>query len=293
MPIMTLKNPYKGINAHLHSIAQNPKDEPTIWTSIHASLIGHIVDFLNKRLPLNYIARAEQSLQIKADDSDKARRPRPDGSIYQTGVSDTTLTVSSSATSELVRVVPIGAFDEDNFLSSAVIRRVEDNTLLGDLVTRIELLSPFNKIGGDEYERYLANRRNAIYSLTSLIELDLLHQSASPIPSIAQYPDDEDSHPYTIAVTDMRAEHNPQWVTVVHIVDVDLPLPDKVDVPLADDDFLEFDFNAVYQHMFSIGRWGTNVDYAKLPRKFETYCQADQERINAVMERAKELSDAE
>lgn len=292
MPTMTLKNPYKGINAHLHSIAQNPEGEPTIWTSIHASHIGDVVNALNMALPATYIARAEQSLQIKSDDSTKVKRPRPDGSIYQTGKSDPILTVSQSATSDLVRIVPIGEFDEDNFMSSAVIRRVEDNTLHGDLVTRIELLSPYNKVRGDGYEQYMSNRRNAIYSLTSLVELDYLHQSASPIPQVPSYPEGEDSHPYTVAVTDMRGEHNPNWVTLVHIVDVNQPLPEKVNIPLADDDFLEFDFNAVYQHTFTIGRWGTNIDYTEIPRKFETYSKTDQTHIQAIMQHVKELADA-
>jgi hypothetical protein len=53
----TLDNPYKGINAHLHSLAQNPRDKhPTIWTSIHANHIGDEIECENapvRVIPLN------------------------------------------------------------------------------------------------------------------------------------------------------------------------------------------------------------------------------------------------
>lgn len=293
MPTMTLKNPYKGINAHLHSIAQNPKDSTGIWTSIHANHIVDIVNSLNRHLPLNYVARAEQSLQIKEDDTGLTKRPQPDGSIYRTGISDSTIDSGQMSSSESILMIPMEDFETDDFYTSATIRRASDNEMHGKPITRIELLSPFNKVGGGGYEKYLANRRNAFFSGTSLIEIDYLHESVSPIARIPVYPHDDDSHPYTIAVTDIRFEHNPKRVVRVHIVDIDQVLPDGVKIPLADDDFLEFDFNAVYQETYTLGRWGTNIDYTELPRKFETYSPADQVRIKAVMERAKELSDAE
>lgn len=291
MPTMTLKNPYKGVNAHLHSIAQNPQDITGIWTSIHANHIVDIVNTLNRSLPPNYVARAEQSLQIK-EDTGLTKRPQPDRSIYRTSISDSTLETGQTSSSDSIRIIPMPDFMMDDFYTSVTIRHASDNEMHGKPITRIELLSPFNKVGDGGYEKYLANRRNAIYSMTSLIELDYLHESASPITGIPVYPQDDDSHAYTIAVTDMRGKHNPNWQTLVHIIDVDQPLPTEVKIPLADDDFLEFDFDSVYQDTFSIGRWGNNIDYTQLPRKFETYSQADQERIKAVMERAKELSDA-
>jgi hypothetical protein len=292
MPTIISTNPYKGVNAHLHSIAQNPQESPTIWTSIHASHIGHIIDSLNAQLPPNYVARGEQALQIRSDDSGTISRPRPDGSIYRTTISVSTLNIGQSALSESIRLIPMDEFDADNFFPSATIRYATDSEMHGEPITRIELLSPYNKATGGGYEKYIANRRTALYSGTSLIELDYLHQSVSPLNGIPKYPHEDDSHPYTLAVTDMRGKHNPNWVMLVHVVDVDQPLPEKVNIPLADDDFLEFDFNAVYQHTFTIGRWGTNIDYTQIPRKFETYSTIDQTHIQTVMQHAKELADA-
>src|SRR5438477_7301987 len=90
MPLKTLKNPYRGINAHVHSIAQNPWDGPSIWESFHASHIGYLADALNRQLPPHYVAHPEQSLQIWAEDSEAGNghlaRNRPDVAIYQSGV---------------------------------------------------------------------------------------------------------------------------------------------------------------------------------------------------------------
>lgn len=295
MPTMTLKNPYKGVNAHLHSIAQNPQ-RFSIWTGIHNELISHLVIELNRNLPPNYIATSEQSLQIITDDEDgilPKGTPRPDVSVYRRSVSDSTLQELMESDSS-IRVIALEDFlnEEDYFWASAVVYKRTEEEGLGHLVTRFELLSTGNKIG-KERTIYLSNRHQAMLSGTSLVEIDLLHQTPSPLPGITPYPTGEDSHPYTIAVTDVRRDHNKNHVMLVYVCDVDTQLPTKLSVPLADDDFTTIDLDAVYQFVLSGGRKNVLVDFDKLPRKFETYSQADQDRIKAVMERAKDLSDAE
>ena len=283
----TLENPYKGINAHLHSLAQNPaKTHSTIWTSIHASLIGDTINALNTQLPLNYIARPEQSLQIWTDDSQfgespKKRSPRPDGSIFRTDVTDSHL--ETGGNNEPVRVIAINQFlEEEITIPSAVIYEVYDHEIVGKPVTRIELLSASNKRGGTGEYGYRKNRISAIRSGTSLIELDYLHQSVSPLPHIPAYPYREDSHPYYIALTDCRYGY-PEEMRV-YIRDVNQALPSELAIPLANNDSISFDFEAVYQHTFRIGRWGIHINYEELPRNFESYSENDQQTIHKIME---------
>lgn len=47
MPVsMMLTNPYHGINAHLHSFAQNPSSgHPAIWASFHTHDRGITLDY--------------------------------------------------------------------------------------------------------------------------------------------------------------------------------------------------------------------------------------------------------
>lgn len=283
------ENAYHGINAHLHSLAQNPSPgHPTIWTSFHAAHIGHIIDALNAQLPERYIARAEQSLQIwTGSDSPVAQQARPDVSIYWASPQPTPGTLAAAETNATVRLIPLAEdfAERDISIPSAVIYEVSTHESLGRAITRFELLSASNKRGGSGYDGYQHNRALALASGTSLVELDYLHQSASPLPGLPRYPLDDDSHPYTIAVTDRRPDHNPDKLMVVYIMDVDQPLPADALIPLADGDHISFDFERVYQHTFQAGRWGHHLDYGALPRQFERYSLPDQQRIQAVMQR--------
>jgi hypothetical protein len=64
---------------------------------------------------------------------------------------------------------------------------------------------------------------------------------------------------------------------------VDDPIP-TVDVPLARDEALTFDFGAPYRQTFeSLSYFRNRVDYERLPVRFETYSEEDQGRIQARM----------
>lgn len=279
-------NPYHGVNAHLHSIAQNPHGSPTIWPSLHASHIGHITDALNERLPAGYIARQEQSLQIWLEDTvtgdEMSRIPRPDSAIFRTGQGVPAASVMVAADDPSVRIISIKDWlaEVEITIPSVVVYQPDDHETLGTPVTRIELLSASNKRGGAGYTGYLTNRFVALRSGTSLIELDYLHQSASPLPGVPAYPHEADSHPYTVAVTDPHAGDQMR----VYVIDIDQPLP-HVNLPLTHGETTAFDFDAVYQHTFRAGRWGIHLDHTTEPRGFASYSAADQARIRAVMAR--------
>ncbi|MEO1290715.1 MAG: DUF4058 family protein, partial [Chloroflexota bacterium] len=177
MAKQTLENPYKGINAHLHSIAQNPKSgHATIWTAFHSSHITNIINTLNEKLPLNYVARPQQSLQIWTQQREfepisKKRSPRNAPVIYRTNVTDIHNEIEGD--NSPVRVIVINPFlEEEITIPSAVIYEVADHEISGKPVTRIELLSASNKRGGTGEDGYRKNRLTAIRSGTSLIELD-------------------------------------------------------------------------------------------------------------------------
>ncbi|PJF29192.1 MAG: hypothetical protein CUN52_09615 [Phototrophicales bacterium] len=93
-----------------------------------------------------------------------------------------------------------------------------------------------------------------------------------------------------ILVSDSRLSQNISAMGRAYVFGVDEPIPQQVVIPLADDDNLVFDFDAVYQYMFRMGNWSKHVEYHDLPLPFDTYSPRDQERIKAVMERAKTIS---
>ena len=61
-PVHTVKNQYLGINAHLHSYLQASSD----WTEFHTNHITDLMRLMRAQLyPMGYIAKIEQSLQIR------------------------------------------------------------------------------------------------------------------------------------------------------------------------------------------------------------------------------------
>src|SRR5262245_46498501 len=77
-PVHTIKNQYRGINAHLHSLLQQKGG----WSDFHARHIIHIADTL--KIPLRnmgYTAGIEESLQIKRL-PDSTHQPESDVRIY-------------------------------------------------------------------------------------------------------------------------------------------------------------------------------------------------------------------
>jgi hypothetical protein len=200
VPARSLSNPYQGVNAHLHSLAQNPQRNPSIGTSLHASHIGHITDALNAVLPPHYIARSEQSLQIWSEEittgDESSIGPRPDSAIFRTGTSSSARPeVAQREVDPTVRIISIRELldEKDALIPSTVVYRLDAHEVVGEPVTRLELLSESNKKGGAGYLGYLRNRLTVLRSGASLIELDYLHRTPSPLPGIPAYPDEPDS----------------------------------------------------------------------------------------------------
>jgi hypothetical protein len=81
--------------------------------------------------------------------------------------------------------------------------------------------------------------------------------------------------------------------TAVYGFHVDQPLA-PITIPLAGSDTIKVDFGAVYNITFSRNRYyGIHlVDYEQLPARFETYTSADQQRIQAIVERYRLKTDS-
>jgi len=280
---MTMReNPYPGINAHLNSLLQTPGSlaQTAIWPSFHSQHIAHIVDFLNELLPDHYLALGEQSLQTRDLDMGGAievRRPVPDVSIYRRGEATGELAVAIFTPTWEGRVVDV--FEPIPQPKAAIIRELLPQGKLGDIVTRIELLSPSNKPGGANYTSYVAKRVEAIETGVPLVEIDYLHESRSVILQLPVYPQ-RNAYPYAMIVSDPR----PNWadgkvrVYGFGVRDAIRSFP----LPLAHDENLVLDLNPVYHHTFRAGRWGDLIDYGDEPERFETYRADDQEYIRIV-----------
>lgn len=287
------KNPYRGINAHLHSYLQQQGN----WKVFHNKHIADLAEALDAQLPERYVVGLTDSLQIVEYHPDTGRRirryPEPDVTIYDTGRTSP-LAVGDIVVAEPTQVLTAEAtieVDPELFLTALVIYELSETDKTP--VTRIELLSPTNKSPGDGYFQYIEKRRATLHQGTPLVEIDYLHETYTPLHNVPLYPDREpDSFPYLIAVTDPRPAlaQGRAWI---YGFGIDTPIP-SLELPLANEERLSFSFDKVYQQtVASLRFFSVDLDYTNPPLNFKSYHPDDQARILAVMERIRQGQAAE
>ncbi|MGB1286044.1 MAG: DUF4058 family protein [Aggregatilineales bacterium] len=295
MPIRSRYNQYRGINAHLHSALQH---ERGVWEIFHGVHITHLTEVIDAILPAGYAVDPEKSMQIRAFHPDSGetiiapRQPRPDLTIY---ASTESVAISETAVAtQPTRILPAIAsldLDEQSYLRNLVIKKIEDDGTLTP-VTWIELLSPTNKPPNSGAYQYREKRNFTIRQGLSLVEIDYLHETRSPVPEIfdyrRQYPG---ATPYNIVIT------RPQPVLIdgsmwIYEVSVDEQLP-AITVPLRYEETITLDLQQVYNRTFSsLGAFSRRVNYAKTPVNFDSYDTEDKRRIERRMTAIKAAIDA-
>jgi hypothetical protein len=286
--VRATKNQYRGINAHLHSYWQ----AKTGWNEFHTNHVADLTRLMRAELyPKDYTARTEQSLQIRRL-SETLRTPR--AAILL--IDDEALRIYRPAkqyigdTQELVVPLPtaLGLSDEglDYHKAVAIYRVGTDPEDRGEPVAWVELLSPSNKPGGQDWHDYRQKRESLLQAGIVFVEIDYLHETAPTLDIVANYrtrgglhPPEPGAHPYRISVIDPRPEFR-EGQARVRQFDVDDPLP-TVNIPLNDGDALDFNFGTAYEKTFTEMLYGNEVDYRQFPLNFDRYSSDDQARILA------------
>ncbi len=291
MSLRTWKNQFQGLNPLLMKHLFEP-GEDSVWPSFHAAQIAHLRSTLNKILPERYVAHAEQSLQIRFGDlpeqqgrPQKPLRPIPDVSIYR-GFADpirpraVTLPAQESSPTWSA-IVDYNILEK--MMPAIVIRDVEtrSHSLLGEPVTRIEVLSPDNMAGSAGYPIYLRNRGLALKSGTSLVEIDYLHDFQSPVEKVMElpsYPQENGAYPYTIVLN--HAQPNQEVLVNVYGFGVDDSIP-TVKIPLMNEESVTVNFDSVHAEIYEEERWGLYVNYqSPLDTAWlKTFSPRDQQRL--------------
>jgi len=268
MPIRSIKNQYRGINAHLHSTWQAAND----WANFHSGQITYLVAALiNKLRDIGYTAVAEDSLQIRRLDSPESHQKHPDVALYdldsvrpflpQRDAAHHPMTVAEALYGE--------ELDERAYRAIAIYPLFEADR--GEPVAWIELLSPTNKGDSKDAIAYQTKRRQVLNGGMVFVEIDYLSETPPTLPAASR------TFPYRIIVLDPRPDLNSGPAEFAEFR-VDEPIP-TVKIPLNAGDELAFDFNAPYQKMFEEYFFGDKVDYSQFPVNFERYKQVDQQRI--------------
>jgi len=278
-PIRTVKNQYRGINAHLHSFWQAEHK----WNRFHNVHVSDLMKRLQVDLyPMGYIAQIEDSLQIRRI-GDDINFPKADIIISDLEPANRSKTPLQPRTSMLViEDLFIDELDTEHPYSAIVIR--ERETENAEPIAWIELLSPTNKGDRKDARTYYGKRWALLESGIVFVELDYLHETPPTFENIPDYTRGKNgSQPYRILVLDSRLDFR-QGPVELEEFGVDTP-PLPLNIPLNGTDKVKIDFAAVYQTTFEEARYGysPDLDYHQLPTHFDRYSLSDQERIVARM----------
>ena len=275
-PVRSLKNQYRGLNAHHQSRLQDWGN----WAGFHTAHIGDLTRLMRVQLyPMGYTAEIEDSLQVRRT-GEPTRAPRADILVAEEqGRPHTTSFTrrSLAAVDEMVVTIPeaLGVSEEIDYYKAIAIYRVKPEQ--GEPVAWIELLSLSNKPHGRDWSEYQHKRERLLYGHLVFVEMDYLHESPPTLDIIPAYPTEDDAFPYRIAVFDPRPIVD-EGEARVRMFRVDDPVP-TIRIPLLGEDVLDFDFGKAYDKTFSEMLYGNEVDYAQFPLNFDRYDQADQTRI--------------
>lgn len=173
------KSPFPGMDPYLE----------TLWPEVHASLIVYARNQLNSQLPSDLQANIEENLTVYKDDDQSSIRPDIHVSQDDAFPSPTENTSGAVVTEPLVlRRAPHPT------------RHVEIVDREGRVITAIEFLSPWNKVGSRAREKYTRKQIDYIDAGVNLVEIDLVRQGSYVLAAPLDQLRPSERTPYLICV---------------------------------------------------------------------------------------------
>lgn len=236
----TLSSPFPGMDPFLET--------PYRWKSIHTRLIVGMSDALSAQLPPEYFVEIEERVYITQPGDPDRRSIEPDVYIVQeTAAPYLVLSAPSSVTPpSILQTLDSDARVEDRYLE------IRDSASR-EVVTTLELLSPFNKRPGAQGFDAFQNKRSVVMASQShWIEIDLLRAGARPAEVAFK------SDYYALLKRGDRSQAFAVWFFNLpeRMPTIAVPLrPPHADVPL--------DLQAVWEEMYRRARYASSIDYSQ------------------------------
>lgn len=241
-------SPFLGMDPYL--------EDPQVWPGFHHALAEEIRAQLNDQIGPKYFADVEvrtvmQELGVAArqvmypDAAILERKPRV---VRETAVS--TLSPTKLPPAPVRRPVTLPTQTRLRAVQIYV-------TETAELITTIEILSPFNKQAGDGVEEYRRKRRRVLQADLHLVEIDLLRGGLRPGAEVAYPPLAAD---YVLLVN--RANPGAERVSDIWPVALPETMP-TLPIPLAAPDAdATLELTAVLQSVYRRGGYGWRLDYS-------------------------------
>ena len=161
-----MSTPFPGMDPYL--------EHPVLWTGGHSRLINVISQQLAPLLRPRYVASIEERIVIDVPEHQRI----PDVWIEKINDSSMNTTGTAVALAEPLVVEFAEAEIKEHYIE--ILDRYQDFRV----ATIIEVLSPSNKWVGPGRESYLKKQAATLASTVNLVEIDLLREGESVIPTI-------------------------------------------------------------------------------------------------------------
>ena len=168
-----MKSPFPGMDPYLEAK----------WPEVHARLIVYSSNQINSKLPADLQANIEENVGVYDEDKEFIRSVRPD-----LHVAEPFPAVGSNV--GILEAVDTAAASKPLIIKRPPhpTRHIEIVNSSGRLVTAIEFLSPWNKVGVLNRENYHRKQCDYLNANVNLVEIDLVRQGdyvlAAPLDEI-------------------------------------------------------------------------------------------------------------
>ena len=149
----------------------DPFIESQRWKNFHTLFIAALHEMLVPRVRPRYVVEVEEYVYLAREEEDPDRLVEPDLAIVEAADAWTPELSDSGGTALAVKPVVHTLPLPKRFRQSYLTIR---NREFQNVVTVIEVLSPWNKAPGDGQTEYLVKRTNLLRTPAHLVELDLL-----------------------------------------------------------------------------------------------------------------------
>jgi hypothetical protein len=234
-------------------------EDPAIWRGFHHRLADEIADRLNPEIGPKYYADVDVHTTFEEVHVGKAKPIIPDVAIVAQPYSGMGRSAAPVAVAEPTEVIaPVRRVVH---ISPVTLRAVHIYiTETNELITSIELLSPYNK-RGEGLAEYRRKRSTLLASNVHLVEIDLLRGGQRVGSETQGEPFDEADY---ILLVHRGFESNPGVWSDIWPVPLNRPLP-ILPIPLdpPDDDVL-LDLNAVVRTLYERAAYSRRIDYRQV-----------------------------
>jgi hypothetical protein len=237
-----MPSPFPGMDPYL--------EDPELFPSLHQRLAVEIADRLNPQLGTKYFADVNVRTVLEEVTIALPKTTYRDVSIYKQEDLELTggmMVAIAPAPIERVASVPI-----ETKLFNVEVRVTET----GELVTSIEILSPYNKRRGEGLDEYRQKRKRLLLSNVHLVEIDLLRGGQRPGGEVSEPPLDAE---YILLVN--RSRNHTARISEIWPVELNQPLPILPIPLLPPDPDIALDLNTALRDIYTRARYEARINY--------------------------------